>query len=113
MDALLDLLTAHPVEYRWLAAGLGFLAALGHTFRLVTTWTAMPVLSHSLALLVGGFVVASSGAQYVAIQRGAPPNEFTLVFAALQLAVIVNALFWSRWLTRRTSPFRRSGGPRR
>lgn len=107
IDPILEFLTAHPTEYRWIAGILGFFASLTHAFRLVTYWHRITLLIQTWGLIILGFSMACSIGQAVAIERHAPPSELTLVIAALQIGVIVAALTFP-WLFARPLPQRRT-----
>lgn len=97
IDSILEFLTAHPTEYRWIAGVLGFFASLTHAFRLVTYWHRVTLLIHTWGLIILAFSMACSMGQAIALERHAPPSELTLVIGAIQVSVIVAALTFP-WL---------------
>lgn len=113
----LAILTAYElgVDGRLVSTLTGAAALYGIVFRLVTTWSEVPVLVHVLSLVIVGFLILGALAQLQLggflpgpFQRGKVPLSIAVwPGVGLRVAIIVIALFWPRWVDRRESPFRR------
>jgi len=100
IEAVLDFLTAHPTGYRWLAGILGFTASFTQALRLGQFWGRLTPVLHVWGLIILAFSAVCSLGQARAISLHAPPSEFTLVIAAIQVGVIVAALTFPRLFSR-------------
>jgi hypothetical protein len=80
------------------------------TWRLVSTWPELTVLEHALAGLLAASPLVGALAQANLVRvadGGLPPNPWLWLVIAHRAACIVLVVFWTRWLGRRHSPFRR------
>lgn len=81
-------------------------------WRLVSTWSELTVLEHALTVLLAASPLVATAAQayLVAQAPDLPANPVLWLVVAHRAACLVLVVFWTRWLGRRTSPFRREPG---
>lgn len=103
------------VDPRLLSVLTGTAALGGLSFRLISTWTELPVLVHALGLLLIALLLvgALGQLQLAGSLPGAPsvgPTPLTLAVwpgIAVRASCVVLAVFWPQWIDRRESPLRR------
>lgn len=109
---LLTLVVAQGYDLRRFSNALGVAVFGLLIWRLVTTWTRLTVLEHALTMLLAAapFVaaIASVSLQHNAGAAPLPHNPFLWLVVLHRAACLVLVVFWTRWLGRRHSPFRRT-----
>lgn len=107
---LLSLVLTQGADLREFNAALGVAVFGLILWRLASTWDQLTVLEHALALLLATSPLVASAAQfYLTQQPGAlPDNPLLWAVVAHRVCCLILVLFWTRWLGRRHSPFRRA-----
>lgn len=103
-------LVAYGRDLRTVSAILGVATFALLTWRLVSTWPDLTVLEHALATLLALSPLVGALAQANLIRvtdTGLPSNPWLWTVIAHRAGCIIAVVFWTRWLGRRHSPFRR------
>ena len=85
-------------------------------WRMVSTWDQTSVLEHALTILLAMSPLVAAFAQTALVQAAGPSlpdNPWLWLVIAHRCACLVLVVFWTRWLGRRHSPFRRGADTRR
>lgn len=108
---LLSLVLAQGYDLRRFSNALGVAVFGLLLWRLVSTWPRLTVLEHALAMLLAASplvaAVASIALQTYAADDALPENPWLWLIVLHRAACLVLVVFWTRWLGRRHSPFRR------
>lgn len=106
---LLALVVGEGADLRRFSNALGVAVFGLILWRLVSTWPQLTVLEHALAMLLAASPLVGALASYSLIGRtdDLPSNPLLWLVVAHRAACIVLVVFWTRWLGRRHSPFRR------
>lgn len=104
------------VDPRLLSVLTGSAALGGLIYRLITTWTEVPVLVPVLAILLICLLLVGAlgltGSMAGSLPRAPDVGQTPLTLAvwpgiAVRCACVVLVVFWPQWIDRRESPFRR------
>lgn len=111
--ALLTLVVAQGADLRRFTSALGVAVFGLLVWRLVATWPQLTVLEHALAMLLAVSPLVSSLAQYALLvaEPDLVDNPWLWLVVAHRAACVILVVFWTRWLGRRHSPFRREPRP--
>ena len=85
-------------------------------WRLVSTWDQTTVLEHALAILLALSPLVAAVVQAALVHEAGgslPDNPWIWLWIAHRCGCVVLVVFWTRWLGRRHSPFRRGDDTRR
>lgn len=93
---------------RFLGFIVGLLGFALMAYRLTSTWPDLTVLTHGLALIVTGLSGFGGLGMAYLMRANAPVNPFSIPILVLLVGTVVVAVFWPRWVDRRSSPFRRT-----
>lgn len=107
---LLSLVVAQGFELRRTSNALGVAVFGLLLWRLVSTWPQLTVLEHALTMLLATSPLVAAAASFYLLSTSStlPPNPMLWVVVAHRAACLVLVVFWTRWLGRRHSPFRRT-----
>jgi hypothetical protein len=106
---LLALVVSQGADLRRFSNALGVAVFGLLLWRLISTWRDLTVLEHALAMLLATSplvgAIASLYLQHATTSL--PANPWLWLVTAHRGACLVLVVFWTRWLGRRHSPFRR------
>lgn len=106
---LLALVLAQGFDLRRFSNALGVAVFGLLIWRLVTTWARLTVLEHALTMLLAAapFVAAMASLSLQARAEDLPTNPLLWLVVGHRAACLVLVVYWTRWLGRRHSPFKR------
>lgn len=106
---LLGLVLAQGFELRRTSNALGVAVFGLLLWRLISTWPQLTVLEHALTMLLATSPLVAAAASFYLLSTDTPLPENPLLWLVVlhRAGCLVLVVFWTRWLGRRHSPFRR------
>jgi hypothetical protein len=107
---LLVLVLSQGADLRRMSNALGVATFALLLWRLISTWTQLTVLEHALGALLATSPLVAAAASFYLLHASPdlPANPILWVVVLHRVACLVLVAFWTQWLGRRRSPFRRA-----